>query len=335
MKVECRRAGGQASYIFAIFALATLVVAAAFAVDITHFVSTQHELQCAVDAGALAGAAHLNADSTDQATFEARTVTEKNSVDGVAVSNNAADTSVEVIVTKSTPEVAGAVTVTASRKIHCILSPLLGRMNETVFASATASGLGSLTQIPSGIAFPMALSIDATPETADGVIAKALHQYKPGDLYEVYFGSGNNKNAAFTSFTDDANNNYFKDAIDDALGLTTSSVIPSVNVGMNTYLSNGESAFNYILNDPQYSKILSSPCIIFPVIEGAAAFNQSRSVVGFAALKVTQISKERGVPIIKGVIVRPVVQGRAEPAYSGNYSQFLTGIAPLTVRLVR
>lgn len=337
MRIRYRRNSGQLSYILGITVVASIVGVAAFAVDITHFVSAQQELQCAVDAGALAGAVHLIENSPQKAISEALKVTARNAVEGVSVSNSSADTTVDVTVEGSTPSASGTVTVTATHKINCIFGPLFGRVKETVSAHGAASGIEPVTEIPRGLAFPLALSIDARPVKKDGTVMNPLSQYKPGEQFEIYLGEGSDKNAAFTSFAEDsANDNYFKDSIDDVLGIgSLDPVVPAIEVGGEINLTNGESAFQYLLNDPRYSAMLSKPAIVFPLIEGSAPFQQSSNVIGFLALKVTNISKDRGVPCIQGVILRPALRGRSGAGYVGNYSQVVNDLSPLTIRLVR
>ena len=337
MRSKCRNSSGQISYVLGIILIASIIGAGAFAVDITHFVSAQQDLQCAVDAAALAGAAQLSEDSLEKCRAEALTLSARNTVEGVSVSNSSADTTVDVEVKNASPVLSGSVTVIATHKINSIFGPFFGRVKEIVSATATASGMGQITQIPLGFAFPLALSIDARPVLKDGIEMNALSQYKAGEEFEIFLGPGNDKNAAFTSFGEaSSNDKFFKDAIDDVLGTgSPEPVVPSLEVGREINLTNGQSAFHYLLNDPRYSAMLSQPAIVFPLIEGSPPFQQSSKVIGFIALKVTGISKERGIPCIQGVILRPAIRGRSGPGYSGSYRQVVNELSPLAIRLVR
>jgi hypothetical protein len=141
----------------------------------------------------------------------------------------------------------------------------------------------------------------------------------------LYFGSKKDKNAAFTSFTSGSSNvPYFSAAMSEALGLTHSNpaVIPSVSVGSVINLNNGEGGYQAMSRD-FYANILAKPYILLPLIQGQPPFNQSSAVVGFVALKITGISKDKGVASMSGIIVKPAVLGRSGDPPTGAYSPAL------------
>ena len=326
---------GQLSILVLVFLVAALIAIGSLGVDIAHIVCTTEELQTAVDAGALAGGPHLSEPDKTQAIAEALTITASNRADGTMVSNDVPGTIVTVSTTDATTNSAGTVTVSAEKRITHLFAKIFGRRTDVVFASATAGGSGEVTQIPSGTAFPIAVSIDAVTQV--GGAQAPLMACQPGQVFTLYLDNKNDKNAAFTSFTaGSANVQYFKSAMSEALGLTHSNpaVIPSVSVGSVININNGEGGYQ-LMSHEFYSNIMAEPYILLPLIQGAPPLNQSAAVLGFVALKITGISKRNGVASMSGIIVKPAVLGRSGDQPSGAYAPALRNLSPSTVRLIR
>ena len=131
----------------------------AFALDMAHYSAVKGELQKAVDAAALAGAASL-VEEPDQCENHALIVAEMNNADGKAVSNLSDSTTVTVEVLPCTDTSVGYVTVTASMAIRHMFAPIFGRATDTITTSSRAGTYGTLTQIAADHAFPLAVSID-------------------------------------------------------------------------------------------------------------------------------------------------------------------------------
>jgi hypothetical protein len=335
-----RKSCGQLCYTIGLLLIPVFFALAAFAVDTMHMVTAQHELQCAVDAGALAGAIELGQTTVGNAQHAAYVVTEKNSVDSIPVSPTAAKTTVNVTVTPATFSQPGMVTVSATRSVDFIFSRILGQRDQLIDAIAIASGSGRLTQVPGGEVFPLALSLDAVAQSQDsGVQQPALRTLHVGNSFTVYLGPDNEKNGSLTSFQNNsANIAYLRSAIDEALGVTKTAsppVVPPLAVGTLINLNNGESAFQYLLQDSQFAAIMNQPYVLFPLVEGIAPYNQSRPLVGFVALKITHLKREKGVPMITGIIVKPAIRGQTGDVYQGQTSDTLTELSPCVVRLIR
>ncbi len=332
---DVRRKTGQLSILVLVFLVASLVAMGALGVDIAHIVCPTEELQTAVDAGALAGGPHLSEPDKTQAVTEALSITAGNKADGSRVSNEVPGTLVTVVTTNATTNSGGTITVSAQKRITHLFAKIFGRRTDVVYASATAGGSGQVTQIPSGTAFPIAISIDVATQAGGAQVP--LMACQPGQVFTLYFDNKENQNAAFTSFsTESANVQYFREAMSEALGLTHSNpaVIPSVSVGSVINLNTGEGGYQAMSHE-FYSKILAEPYILLPLIQGAPPLNQSSMVIGFVALKITGISKQSGVASMSGIIVKPAVLGRSGDPPVGTYSSALKNLSPTTVRLIR
>ncbi len=335
-----RSYSGQLAYVLSSFIVILLVISGAFAVDTFHMVSAQRELQSAVDAGALAGALRLGKNGSEEAKAMALSITQRNYVEGEPVCNSSPNTNVSVSATSSSEYSPGKVTVTASREIDCIFAKIIGIWTCNVTATAEASGVSMLTRIPERMLFPLAVSIDAIPIEKNGQQGKPLSTYNVGEQVKLYLGATTGKNAAFTSFTTaPTSNSYVKAAIIECLSIETSKsnnvTVPSFVVGDKLNITNGEGAFEYMLKDPAYGALLNAPYQVFPVIEGEPTYNQNRALVGFVAIKITAISKEKGEPILTGVIIRPALRGSSGTPYEGSYKDVIGRISPFTVRLIR
>lgn len=325
---------GQLSVLVLVLLIAALIALGSLGVDIAHIVCTTEELQTAVDAGALAGGPHLSATDKTQAIAEALAITASNKADGSIVSNDVPGTNVTVVTTDATTNSGGTITVSAQKRINHLFAKIFGRRTDIVFASATAGGMGDVTQVPSGTAFPIAISIDAATQV--GGAQAPLMNCQPGQIFTLYFDNKDDRNAAFTSFTaGSANVQYFKQAMSEALGLTHSNpaVIPSISVGSVINLNNGEGGYQAMSHE-FYANIMAKPYVLLPLIQGPPPLNQSAAVIGFVALKITGISKQNGVASMSGIIVKPAVLGRSGDAPTGTYTQALKNLSPSTVRLI-
>ncbi len=325
---------GQLSVLVLVLLIAALLALGSLGVDIAHIVCTTEELQTAVDAGALAGGPHLSAADKTQAITEALAITAGNKADGSLVSNSVQGTTVTVVTTDATANSGGTITVSAQKRINHLFAKIFGRRTDLVYASATAGGMGDVTQVPSGSAFPIALSIDVATQV--GGAQPPLLTFQPGQVFTMYFDNKEDINATFTSFNaGSANVQYFNAAMSEALGLTHSdpAIIPSISVGSIISINNGEGGYQTMSHD-FYSTIMAKPYILLPLIQGRPTLNQSATVIGFVALKVTGISKRNGVPSMSGIIVKPAVLGSSGDTPTGSYSQALKTLSPSTVRLV-
>lgn len=337
MSAGMRSERGQLVYAMGSLLLTLLLGLAAFAVDVYHYIVAQKELQLAVDAGALAGATQLSLKGNTIATEYALTVTGKNFVENRRVAASPPDCTVSVLTELPTAASPGTVTVTATMKIDCIFSKVFGRTKELVSATATAGGMPPLTMLPAGATFPLAISIDAVADSKKAS-SNPLSSFKPGELFTIYMGANKDSNAAFTSLSDteQASGKNLKSQIDECLGVSdTKSEVPAVSVGNNINLTNGDAAFEYLTKDPAYGALLNGQMIYCPIIEGDAPFNKSRPIIGFVALKITSISKEKGLPIIAGNIVKPAISGDSQNFYTGAYSQNVRALSPVVVKLIR
>jgi Flp pilus assembly protein TadG len=131
----------------------------AFGLDMAHYSAVKGELQKAVDAAALAGAASL-VEEPDQCENHALSVAEMNTADGRPVSNLSDSTTVTVEVMPCSDTEVGYVTVTANMAIRHMFAPIFGREWDIVTTSSRAGTYGTLTQIAADHAFPLAVSID-------------------------------------------------------------------------------------------------------------------------------------------------------------------------------
>ena len=131
----------------------------ALALDMAHYSAVKGELQKAVDAAALAGAASL-VEEPEKCEDHALVVAEMNSADGRAVSNLSDSTTVTVEVMPCTDTDVGYVKVTANMAIRFMFAPIFGRESDLITTTSRAGTYGTLTQIAADHAFPLAVSID-------------------------------------------------------------------------------------------------------------------------------------------------------------------------------
>lgn len=341
-----KRSAGQMGSLLMLALVVMVVIFGALALDVAHFVQARKELQVAVDAGALAGAVHLTNEDTTQAEQEAFTVTAANRADGVSVSNSSPGVRVLVQVVPSPPTQPedGTCTVMAEKVVSHALSPIFGRHSDRASASATASGRGGIIRLGGGQAFPLAISIDTTPdkEVEGRENVKPLKDLHLGDTMMIDIGSQKVKNAAFTSFSESsANANYINSAIDEALGLTPKQdvVVPPIAVGDSINLNNGIVGQKTLASGERLAALQSAPFFVMPVIVGDPPMNQSAKIIGFVGIQVLNVTtgKKGIVETIVGKIVKPVVvgvPGDPPPDVPGQYREIVTEIAPLSVHLI-
>jgi Flp pilus assembly protein TadG len=332
---RARSRSGQACYLIGIAIVPIALAFGAFSADTMHLVAARNELQGAVDSGALAGAYRLASSSPAVAMQYATSVTAQNSVEKVPVSNSSPGTTVTVSTTPGTATKPATVTVTATRRLRLMFSSIFSHQLETVTASATAGGAGGLAETAAGEVFPLAVSIDAI----GSYTAQPLSQLTVGQQIILDLGANKDQVACSTGLTAGAANaNYFKDAMDEALGINQISsppTVPPVSVGDSISLNNGNGGFHRMMGDPEYSALMNQP-IICPIIEGGAPFNQSRQVIGFVGLKITSMVKVTGAPVLTCTIVKPVVRGRSAGAdYTGAYNAQVAALSPTVVHLIR
>src|SRR5262249_53156764 len=152
-----------------------------FSADVAHNIAVRAEIQSATDAGALAGAAALVDPTTAPlASYNAKHVAGLNNADGVAVSQNTPNTTVDVTVNTNVPGELGTVEVTASQPIQNWVASIFGHSTDTISVTSTAAASESVQQVASNMLFPLAVSIDAVP-TNNNASQLPLGALKTGD----------------------------------------------------------------------------------------------------------------------------------------------------------
>lgn len=315
----------------------------AFSADIAHNVTVRAQLQNATDAAALAGAAALvNPETAYAAAYNAAQLAGLNNADGVPVSSATQGTSVNVTINTDVPGERGTCQVTATQPIGNWLGAIFGHNTDTLTVSSTAAASQSVSGIANNIMFPLAVSIDAVP-TSKTITGIPLGRLVPGEKFSIYINSQQIKNGAFTSFTvKETNANWLNDAIDQSLGFKTPvpNFIPAVHVGDNIYLMNGVAGQKKLADDPRLDALKAKDHIVLPVIEGTPPFNQSRPVIGWVVVEVTNVEKNKSggeVETIETVITQAAVRGEkgeilgnSDPNATNNLNQ----MSPSLVRLI-
>jgi Flp pilus assembly protein TadG len=316
----------------------------ALALDISHIIAAKNDLQKAVDAAALAGAEELTA-NPELVEYHALQIAANNKADGRFVANDSDGTSVTVGSTPSIVDEVGTVTVRAEMDLRHMAAPIFGRVTDRIGVCATASAKGPLTTIFADQAFPMTVSLDTAGKNNNGQnVGKALKDHKLGDSVKFYINSQQVKNAAFTSFTlRQANANYIKDAVDQSLGLAEvqPGFIPSISVGDEIYLNNGVVGQKELAKGEKLDALIAKvPYVVAPVILGDPSFNQTRVVVGFVALKITdvEVSQSGGlVETITATLIKASVKGHGGPVFDTGddlLNQSISEIAASPPRLI-
>jgi hypothetical protein len=330
-----RNKGAFAGLIIAVMLWACVAISS-IAIDIYHIAAVKAQLQNATDAGALAGAQELWRNK-DQASADAYLVTGLNSADGRSVKNGSPDTTVQVTVVPPTDTTYGTVEVDAAMTIKNMIAPIFGRGHDVITVSSVAGTVGSLKQLYADQPFPMAVSWDAQP---DGGVP--LLTAKPGERFTFYLNSQQVKNAGFTSFTrHPASASYIQNSVEQALGLAKEvpGYRPALSIGDDIYLNNGIAEQKRLGRGDEYAAITdpSRPPLVFPVISGEPAFNQSSKVIGFLTFRVTDVKTGQGggvVESITGVIERAQVRGQSGPPGTGG-ALISSNLQPGPVQLIR
>jgi Flp pilus assembly protein TadG len=287
-----------------------VIAVGAIALDMAHVSSVRTELQNAVDAAALAGAKEIAKDP-DNAEQTALEIAGSNNADGKAVDNSIPNRQVTCMVDSiSEPP---TVTVDATARVNHMLAPIFGRNSDDISVSSKSAMYQQILTLAANQAFPISVSADQRPNGPGGT-EKPLNQLHIGDdAVIVVRPSGNpGRNAAWTSFKiSSANTNTYVSLIQQNLGLippSTTNGIPQLEIGRDTInIDNGQNVGTGV--DSTFSAgIRAKPFIVFPVITGNQ-YNGSRTVVGFATMKVTQITGTNGTTTFRGRLVKGVVRG--------------------------
>lgn len=311
---------GQIGIFFLMAITLAIVIVLALGTDGMRVHQARQELQRAVDAAALAGALDLFS-SPDTCLSHAMATAEKNKCDGKPVSNETPGTKVDGKVELPQGTFLGRVTVTSEKAISHMFLPIIGRNVDTIRARAVAGPVGAAQRLPENKAFPLAVSWDCRPKDESQPIP-ALKDMQIGDSFIMYVGSQKVKNAAFTSFLEPAASaSYINQAISQSLGLVSEQpgFIPSIKVGDDIELNNGIVGQKQLAGSPYRESLLNEPYVILPVITGDSPFNQSREVIGFVGMKITdlKVNQKHGiVETITATLVKVAI-GTPDPGEPG------------------
>ncbi len=187
-------------------------------------------------------------------------------------------------------------------------------------------------------------SATATSASSQSISDLPLYVKYSGDSVEFTIGTQSSENAAFTSLTVfPANASFLNQAVDHVLEIARQpdGFVPSVEIGDQIELINGVAGQIDLTRWPRREMILSKSFVLLPVITGGAPFTGSRTVVGFVAVKVTdvlQTSGSRQVLTIRGTLLSVIGCGKAGYIPStGNttYDTALRRLSPSVVGLAR
>lgn len=317
-------------------------------IDLYHMSVVRNELQAAVDSASLAGGLYLSNTDITNAEQRALLVAEQNIADGQSVSNNNSDVllNISVIPASLDDPSDGQISVSVQKVVHHILAPLFGRNSDLVTASSVAAAGSIITTLGKEQLFPLVISMDAIPDrTAPGHAgAKPLRELRVGDTVFMDIGSHNQKIVGFTSLGQvSANTNYIESLIYAALGLPNKLgdfTMPSLKVGDQINLNNGNGAQHCLAREPAYSALLDKEYIVLPIVDGNPTFNQTKPVYGFLAVRVTRIElkNKSQVDSIVGQIVKPIVRGNSNSRCAEIPEQYrivIQQLSPLSVHIVK
>lgn len=311
--------------------------------DISHLVAVRAQMRNAADAAALAGAADLFKNHND-CHRHALAVAEINVADGYPVSNKSESVTVTTAVVPPVGNDLGTVTVNVKMILNNLVTPVFGRMLDTLDVTAVAGGAGKLVEVPENILFPFAPSIDTLPSPDKGADPTPLMNRKVGDIHQFYINSQQVKNGGFTSFTEkNTNAQWVREAISQSLGITPSQpgFIPPVKVGDDIYMSNGVLGEKTLADDPYLSKLCEPDRTIWlPIIKGDPPYNQTRKCIGFMAVKVLNVTTNQP-GIVETLTVRiqsslvDGTGGKIPSTGNGQIDTALNNFAPGVVKLLR
>ncbi|MBI4533159.1 MAG: hypothetical protein HY711_04355 [Candidatus Melainabacteria bacterium] len=335
--VQARQEQGQIGFLLFLAGILITIGVGALGVDLAHCWKVRQELQHATDAAALAGALDLYS-HPDEIESHALATAANNQADGRFVETNAEGTRVVVSILAPNPPDVGTITVTAETTVRHWLMPWVGRWLDKVSTTSVASAPAPVTQLPENVPFPLAVSIDAIGQAEELIPLSARNI---GDTVQFHIASQQVKNAAFTSFSDDnPNADYVRQAIDQTLGLVppTDHLIPSIKIGDSISLNNGVLGEKRLAEGQLLEAITSQPFLVLPVFEGEAPDNQSRSVIGFITVRVTNVTVNEGgdgVLTFTCQLLKTVIKGIGGTFPPGSYGDALARLSPLAVKLVQ
>lgn len=311
------RQKGEIEFPFLIVMVLVAIGLTSLVVDSACVTMVKAQLQNATDAGALAGAQDLWINIAN-AKPDAISWTGKNLANGNYVSTATPGVVVSANVTAPTTTTTGQVQVTASMPVKHVIASVFGLAPETITATSTAGTSGKLWLLNQNESFPVAVSLDAVPQ-AKGVNGPAFNTYKLGDTATIYLQAQGVKNAAFTSLTvKTTTGQYIQSAVDQALGFApkVAGFMPSVKIGDSINFNNGMVGERQLANQKYSAALKGLPYIVVPLVTGTSPFNKSAPIVGFAAMKVTDVVTNQSsgnVEQITGILVNAQVLGESGP----------------------
>lgn len=282
--LKSRNSRGAVASLIMVALLLVIIAAASLSFDYAHGLLIREELQSAADAGALAGAYELARTTVtpidkQHAEQYAQAITADNMADQTAVSNSTDGTTVSISVNGDT--MPRTVTVTATRITANFFARLIGCNTMPVSATATAQAYKGIKQVKPNQLLNLAVSLDTIPSKGpqQGV---ALNDLMGPNAYTQKFTIVLNpqgaKNAAWLKNWSPHQN-------------------PVLTMGVDSLIMNGVDA-NAVAD------LKVGDTIYVPLITGDPPYNKSRTIVGVAGFKITQINFPQQ---IEGYLKNPLI----------------------------
>src|SRR4030095_16199410 len=230
------------------------------------------------------------------------------------VSNESPETEVTVQATPAlVPGEANIVRVDSSVTIHHMLASIFGRPTDTISVRSRAGAYHSVTRLPAGHVFPVAVNPRAGPDVVGGPAKPVNMLHKDDPVTLIVRPSGNpSRNAVWTPFhISSANTNTYEMLLQMYLEQIPNDPlngIPEIEPGVTDInLDNGVNRGTHI--DSTYlAPITQKPFVLFPLVT-TDNYNQQTKVMGFITVKVNNISYVPDGLKFTGTMSRNIVHG--------------------------
>jgi len=269
-----------------------LICLGIIAIDTAHLKRVQAELQAAVEAAALAGAANLGSSSPADTEARMLAILGAQNINGQPLNGSPADVATAMTVTPLSASQAGRVSVRAAVHVDLPIPNPIMPQKDSVEAAALAAGGETIAHLFQNQAFPLAISLDAAPRGAHGRDLP-LYQHRPGEAMMLHLTSDEGRNAAFTTFGEPpTDSEYLGQAMRQQLKLVSqrAGLIPSLSVDDRINLSRSSAGQEILSNSSCYAGLISQRVLIFPVIKGGLELRSAANIVGFVGARVISAS---------------------------------------------
>lgn len=339
-----------------LMAIVTCLSLSLFAIDFSHLVSVRAQLRNAADAAALGGAQDLFA-HPEMCQEHAYSIAAANLADGLPVKATPAILTVDAVTVPPSVNGNGTVTVDVSMKAKNLISPLIGRLFDTLKVRAVAGGAGQLVKTFDGTAFPLAVDLNTRPGPTNNPLPSLAMAAQNGGTFDIVIQGDTMDNGGWTNLLDSKSvpASLLAEYLGSLLGSnshganssTPDTQIPPVYVGEPIGIQNGHASVSTEVSLDPWKSILLNPDRkwILPIINtGDNKFNQTSPIVGFVTVNFTAVQAinargqgGQGLTLSAKIldVTTPGLGGTIGSTGNSYSDTSLTQVAPQVVKLLQ